>query len=232
MPEAQPQPSPAPAAQPAAPAAPAPTGLDKVYADYGIEADAQQFHPATQSSQPAAAPAPQPAPAAPHVPDPFSPEFAAYQASLSQGMTALSQAMHQTRGELTSLQRQASQERVEADIRRAVGAIAEKSGLDPEIAEVALEAKARRDPRFLAIWNNRAKNPKAFEAALDAVSGEFKERFSVKQDPQLLENQRAVATSRQSMATTQRTSDADEWSQMTAAERQRKVQTMLRHGGR
>lgn len=227
MAETTPQ-SPAPAATPAAPTEPAsqPSGLDKVYKDFNIEADAAEFKPqAPQQPQPQA-------PVAPKAPDPFSPDFPAYQQHLATGLTALNQALAQTKGELTSMQRQLVQERTEADIKQAVGKIVEKSGLDPDIAEVALQAKARQDPRFLKIWNNRTQNPTAYQAALEAVATEFQSKFTVKQDPQLVENQRAVQASRNAMATTQKTSDQDEWAKLSPSERQAKVQVLIRAGGR
>ena len=211
--------------QPTAPA-PAPAPLEKVYKDFNIEADAAEFKPQTQQTQQPAAPqAPQF-----KVPDPFDPNFGAYQAQLATGLTALNQALAQTKGELTQMQQKLAYERTEADIKSAVGTIVEKTSLDPTIAEVALEAKARQDPKFRAIWNNRSKNPQALSAALEAVSTEFQGKFTVKQDPQLVENQRAVQASRNQMATTQKQSDQDQWAGMTPAERQAKVQRIMKGG--
>src|SRR5256885_2253157 len=217
--------TPAPAATPAP--APQPSPLDKGYTDFKIEADAAEFKPQPQQPQ-------QPAPQAPQVkvPDPFDPNFGAYQAQLASGLSVLNQALTQTKSELTQMQRQLAHERTEADIKSAVGTIVEKSGLDPDIAEVALQAKARQDPRFLKIWNSRTQNPEALKAALQAVATEFQSKYTVKQDPQLVENQRAVQASRNQMATTQKQSDQDQWAGMTPAERQAKVQQMIRGGSR
>lgn len=226
-------PSPAPAATPAAPAAPATpepqsSPLEKVYTDFNIEAEAEKFQP--QSPTPAQPAAPAPAPF--KAPDPFDPNFGAYQAQLANGVSALHQSLQQTQQKLTQLDQQLNRRQVEADIKQAATTISEKAGIKPRIAEVAMEAKAREDPRFLQVWNNRHKNPKAFEAAINALSVEFAHEYAVKQDPQLAENQRAVAASRQTMATTQKTSDADEWAAMSPTERQAKVQQLLRQGGR
>jgi hypothetical protein len=128
------------------------------------------------------------------------------------------------------MQQKLAQERTEADIKQAVGTIVEKTGLKPTIAEVALQAKAREDPRFLKVWNNRRDNPEAFKRALEAVSEEFKAEYTVRQDPQLVENQRAIQASRNQMATTQKQSQQDQWASMTPAERQAKVQAMIRGG--
>lgn len=223
------QPAPAPAA-PAAPAAPQPTGLEKVYADFNIEDKAAEFQP---QSQPTPAPQ-QPAPQQPQfkVPDPFDPEFPAYQARVASVVQSLSQALSETQGKINSFERNLQVRQTEADIKQAVGIITEKAGIEPEIAEVALEAKARKDPRFLHIWNDRARNPKAFQAAIQAVAAEFQQKYTVRQDPQLVENQRAVAASRNQMATTAKDDPNAEWTSMTGPERQARVQAMIRAGGR
>lgn len=201
--------------------------LETVYKEYGIEEQAASFQPQ------APAPAPQPAPApAFKAPDPFDPGFQAYQSQLAHGVGALQQALTQTRGELTQLQASLQSQRTEADIKQAVGVLTDVAKIPPKIAEVAMEAKAREDKRFLQIWNNRQNNPKAFNAALKALGSELQEQFTVRQDPQLAENQRAVAASRNSMATTAKTSENDKWGEMTPAERQRAVQVLLRDGGR
>jgi hypothetical protein len=225
------QPSPAPAATPApsAPAAPEPQAspLEKVYTDFGVEAEAEKFQPQSPAPAQPAAPAP-----AFKAPDPFSPEFGVYQAQLQQGVSALHQSLQQTQQKLTALDQQLNRRQVEADIRQAAKTLSEKAGIDADVAEVAFEAQARKDPRLLQIWNNRAKNPRALEAALNALGTEFAQKYAVRQDPQLVENQRAVAASRQTMATTQKTSDADAWAEMSPQERQAKVQQLLRQGGR
>lgn len=228
------QPSPAPAATPAAPAAPAapeqPSGLEKVYTDFGIESEAASFQPQSPAPAQPAAPASTPAPF--KAPDPFSPEFGAYQAQLANGVSALHQSLQKTQERLTALDQQLHRRQVEADINSAAKTLAEKAGIDADVAAVAFEAQARKDPRLLQIWNNRSKNPKAFEAALTALGTEFAQKYAVRQDPQLVENQRAVAASRQTMATTQKTSDADAWAEMSPQERQAKIQQLLRQGGR
>src|SRR6267378_3857996 len=215
--------APAPQTQTPAPA-PQTSPLDKVYSDFKIEADAAEFKP-QQPQTPQQPQAPQV-----KVPDPFDPNFGAYQAQLASGLSVLNQALAQTKGELTNMQRQLAQERTEADIKQAVVTIVEKSGLDADIAEVALQAKARQDPRFLKIWNSRTQNPEALKAALNAVATEFQSKYTVKQDPQLVENQRAIQASRNAMATTQKQSDQDKWAGLSPAERQAKVQSMIRGG--
>lgn len=222
---AAPQAAPAAAAEPAAP-----SGLEKVYKDFNVEDTAATFQPQQPQSQPA--PAQQPAPQAPsiNVPDPFSADFPAYQARVAGQVQALTQAMNDVSGKLSAQERQFQTRQTEADIKQAVGVITEKAGIDPDIAEVALEAKARKDPRFLKIWNNRSQNPKAFQAAIAAVASEFQQKYTVRQDPQLVENQRAVAASRNQMATTTKEDANAEWAGMTAGERQAKVRMLINRG--
>lgn len=225
MAEVQTPGSPTPPAAPAAPEAETPQGLEKVYADFNIEEAAQEFKP--QSPQP---PAQQPSPP-PQKFDPFDPNFPANMERVSKAAAEAHGALQALQGKHTALERQLHQKAVEADIKSAVGIITEKAGIEPEIAEVALEAKARQDPRFLKIWNNRQQNPKAYQAALQAVAGEFQQKYTVRQDPQLVENQRAVKAAQQQMATTQqKSSQQDEWASMTPAERQAKVRLLITRG--
>jgi hypothetical protein len=213
---------------PPAPATPELSPSEQVYKEFNIEAEAQNFNqqspqPAKQTNQPN-----QPAPF--KVPDPFDPGFASYQAQMAQGVTSLNEALKATREELGTLRHSLHSERTEADVKKAVGVIAEESGLDPKFAEVAFQLRAKEDSRLLAIWNNRGKNPLALDKALKAVAAEFKQTYNVKQDPQLTENQRAAKASQQQMATTQKTSPQDQWATMSYAERAAE-RNRIRRGG-
>ncbi len=204
----------------------APNPLEKVYSDFKIEDTAASFQPAPQTQAQPVTQAP------PKAPDPFDPNFGQWQGAVSNQVTSLTQAVTQAAGKLNQIERQIVQRQVEADIKQAAGTIASAAGIDPEIAEVHLEVTARKDPKFKAVWENRGKNPKAFEAAIKAVSELAKEKYTVRQDPQLAENQRAMKVSQQQMATTTRESEQEKWASMTPADRQREIQRMLRAGGR
>jgi hypothetical protein len=117
----------------------------------------------------------------------------------------------QLRGSLQSLEQRlaryeehVAQERVRTEINKAVSTVNEKLKVDPLMAEVALEVMHREDPNFARIWDNRQKNPKALERALAVVADKLAPRFSMRQDPQLIENQRAMTTSQRTMASTHR----------------------------
>jgi hypothetical protein len=217
--------SPTPPAAPAAPAPAEPKGLEKVYSDFKIEETAQEFNP--QSPQPA----PQPQPQAPGPKfDPFDPNFAAHMQTVSKAAAEAHTALQQTEGRLNALERQLHVRAVEADIKQAVGTLTEGTGLKPKIAEVAMEAKAREDVRFRAIWMNRAKNPTAYQAALKAFKQELQDEYTVRQDPQLAENQRAIKASQQQMATTTKETPNSKWENMTYEERQRETDRIRRMG--
>jgi len=97
-------------------------------------------------------------------------------------------------------QRQAEAQKViDRDIKKAVDTITEKvEGLDPDMAELWLEKRARENEGFKNIWLNRATNEKAYTSALNAIANELNGKFDFKADPQLAENHRAAQSSLQS----------------------------------
>ncbi len=95
---------------------------------------------------------------------------------------------------------------VDADIKKAVEKITNSvEGIDPLMAELYIEKRATEHAGFKAAWDNRGKNPKAFDAALSAVAGELDGRFQ-RVDTQLAENHRAATQSTQSNSTQKSTS--------------------------
>jgi hypothetical protein len=200
--------------------------MEQVYKDFNIEETAAQFQPeqkpATQQTQ---------QPFVPKAPDPFDPGFQNFIQHTAQSVSALTQTLHATKGELTAMQQQIVRERTEVDISRAAEMIAKEADIDPEVAQVTMEVKARNDPRFLSIWNNRSKNPKAYNAALKALAQEASQKYAVRRDPQLVENQRAVKASQQQMATTTKESPNDKWAAMDPVTRQREIRKLITSGG-
>jgi hypothetical protein len=94
-----------------------------------------------------------------------------------------------------------------------------------------LDAKAREDGRFKALFENRSKNPAAWNNALKAVGREFAADLSVKVDPALVAANRARKLAQSQMATTDGPkSDTEEWESMSAAEQQAKMNRMLHDG--
>jgi hypothetical protein len=226
MSEAQPQATPEAPATPAAPATVSP--MEKVYKDFNIEETAQTFQP--QTPQAPAQPATPQQPQAPKF-DPFDPNFGNHLSEQAKQVSVLNQTVSSTLNEVNQLKASLQRERTEADIKSAAQVIAEKAGIKPRVAEVAMEVKAREDARFRQIWQNRHANPKAYNAALEALAQEAAQEFIVKQDPQLAENQRAVKISQQQMATTTKTSDQDELAKMNPGERQAFLRRKFASGG-
>jgi hypothetical protein len=186
----------------------APETLDDVFKSYNVEhqpAETQQYVPQPQQAKPAAPEY--------HIPDPaLDPDgFRKYEASKSAESHDLRQALQQVVGKLSSMETGAARAKEEADIAKAVGVMKEEvPGAEEEMLEVFLAHKARKDPRVLQVWNNRGKNPKAWDATLKAITNEASRKFEVRTDPQLAENQRAMKTSQQSMATAQRSPSTEE----------------------
>jgi hypothetical protein len=173
--------------------------LDQVYQTYPVESTASEFNPQRQQQQP-----PQQQPTVTlgaDIPDPVL-DQAGFKAHLAKQDLSLRQALTQS----TQLAQQmwvAEQRREEeAAIKNAVQTVKEKIGdIDDDFVEVALGQKARKDPKFNAIYQNRGKNPQAWKAALTAVANEFKGKYQFRQDSQLTENVRAARQSTQTSLT-------------------------------
>jgi hypothetical protein len=129
--------------------------------------------------------------------------FKAFMARQAAGTTELEKAVKSIAGFLTEQQRQAAANATRADIEKAVGAINEVvKHPKPKVIEAALDGMVREDPRLKAIWNNRGKNPGAWNNALKIVTKSIAEDFSVKVDPNLVAAQRARKDAQRQMATT------------------------------
>lgn len=185
--------------------------LDEVYKEYGIEDQAAQFQQARQQPQ-QTQPRQETAPVS--IPDPtLDPQgYRQYETQRLQDSQSLRQTLTQVAGQLTQMQVQAAQAREEADIRKAVSVLKEKvQGVDDDMLEIALGHKARKDPKFMSLWQQRQQKPEAWNKALQAVAGELGSKFSVRQDPQLTENTRAMKAAAQAASSTRNGKSEDEW---------------------
>lgn len=191
--------------QQSAPEAPQETTLEDVYKTFNVEDTAQEFSAKPQQ--------PQQQPAQPvqegniPIPDPtLDPSgYKAWETQRYRDQQALRQALTQVAGKLNQFEQAAQQRAEEADIKRAVEQVNQHLGeskLDPDVVEISLGAEARRDPRFLALWNNRQKNPKAFNEGVKAFANKLGKKFSMRVDPQIAENQRALKEATSTKATT------------------------------
>lgn len=153
-------------------------------------------------------------------PDPISdPEaFNQYAKSQADSLNTLSQTVKSLTDKIQSYEQQTVQQKIDADVERAVSHVNEKLGVDPMLAEIALEKMYRTDTNFKKIWDNRDKNPGAFNKALDVIADKLTPIFSVKQDPQLTENQLAAKKSQQTMANAPPQEKHAEWDNLSEAE--------------
>ena len=169
----------------------APQSLDQVYKQFNVEAEAQSFQPQVQTQQQQAQPKTEVA-----VPDPVldAEGFKKWSGNQSQ---FLQEALTSLKGELTAIRVERLKAREEADIKSAVQRFRSVTGedIDEDMAEVALGQKARKDPKFLTVYQNRHKNPAAWSAAVAAYANEFKGKTQFKIDPNIAENQRAAKQS-------------------------------------
>lgn len=168
--------------------------LDDVIAEYNVQPAAAPaaMQPATVSNEPA-----------PLSVDPLdSNQFNNYVNQVNSGQSVLNTQLKEVRSELTELRQERAQLQIEADITQAVGAINEGLDLDPKLVRVHLELTAQEKPGFREIFERRNENPAAYNKALAAVSKEMGNTYSVKQDPELTANQKAIQQSQQSRAST------------------------------
>ena len=206
------------------PSTEAETTLDDVYKAYNVEETAQEF-----SAKPQHQPQQVQQPAQPvqegniPIPDPtLDPAgYKQWETQRYRDQQALRQALQGIAGELNKERAARAQAQEEADIKRAVEQVNQHLGeskLDPDVVEISLGAEARRDPRFLSLWNNRQKNPKAFEAGVKAFAGKLAKKWSMRTDPQLAENQRALKDATSTKATTAPAdSETDQIGKLTGA---------------
>jgi len=94
-------------------------------------------------------------------------------------------------------------EKVNGEINSAVERINEKVGGDAEMAELYLEKQYKSNPDLKKVWDNRASNPDALNAALDLLGKEWAAKNQNIIDPQVAENQRALLDSQKSGGTVQ-----------------------------
>lgn len=170
--------------------------LDDVISEFNIEPSPQTMAPTepkpVEYTQPQFNPV-----------DPLdSDQWNHYQQQQSQHQAALQGQLQEVSSKLEQYEQERINQRVQTDIKAAVETISKQvEEGDPMMIELYLEKEAREKPGFKSIWHNREANPKALDKALKAISNDLKGKFSVKADPQLTENQRAIQQSQQSSST-------------------------------
>ena len=169
----------------------APQTLDDVISEFNVQAqpaqqdvqnNVQEFKPAQSQ----------------HI-DPYDEgSLNQWAAETANNQNALQQEVQNLRADADARSKADAQKIIDADIQSAVGKITESvDGIDPLMAELYLNKRAEEHDGFRAAWDNRGKDPKAFDAALRAISGELEGKFQ-RVDTQIAENHRAAQQSIQS----------------------------------
>jgi len=176
--------------------------LDDVYKEFNVEETAKQFQPQPPVQQPQYQPEQQPT----AVPDPvLDPDgYKRWVHSQQSDVSNIKQSLKQLTDTFGAVIARDMKAREEADISAAVQTIKEAGfEQDKDFIEVALGTKARQDPRFMQLYQNRNQNPQAWKKALGAYANELKGKYSFRADPQIAENVRAAKSS--TSATSNRT---------------------------
>lgn len=181
--------------------------LDDVYKTYKVEEMAQEFKATPKQEVRNEQRSEQREEPTINVPDPVLDQagYKTFMERTFKDSLNTKQALHKLESQLKERDRAAIQEREEADIRKAVSKVNEHLGeskLPDDFVEVALGVEAKRDPRFFTLWNNRTTKPEAFNAAVKAFAGKLGKTYSLRADPQIAENQRALREATSTKATT------------------------------
>lgn len=175
--------------------------LEDIYATVAKEPEpSPQAHPAPAPSQPAATPQPTTV----QVPDPYDADgmksFLANQAKATQTLHA---GLMQVAQYLNQAQVREATAALKSDIDSAVSKVNEVvKHPKPKVIEAMLEAEARENPTFKALWEKRGANPAAFSKALGVVAKRFAQDLEVRVDPALARAQEARRIAQGASATT------------------------------
>lgn len=163
-----------------------PDSIESIYND--AKNTFQTQSPTTQTSQQQFTP----------TPDPVS-EPENFQTVLDQNTAALSKQLSDVTNQLSEIKTTELVKEAKEAVSQAVESVNKVVEGDPDIVEGVLTARYNKDEKFKAIWDNRSNNPAALEKALNVIASEYKEKMSIKQDPQLTENQRAINESNKNL---------------------------------
>jgi len=104
-------------------------------------------------------------------------------------------------------------------LENAVKSIKDNVPVSDLFIEGALHAKYVRDLNFRKIFDNRDQNPGAYKKALTIVADEIKKEASVKYDPQVAEDQKALNQLQRNARSGKTVEDKDEkWKNMSASD--------------
>ena len=191
--------------------------LEDVYKSVDLSEPKQEQVQQQIQQQPPQQQQPRQEPATINVPDPYDTEaFKRYMAEMKAGQSTLQQGLQAVGSFLTNMQQREARAKMETDIAKAVEVVNEVVGHPkPKVIEAMIDAKAREDSRFKALWEKREQNPSAWNSALKAVAKEFQADVSVQVDPKLVQAQQARKLAQKQMATTAKESPDDSWDGQT-----------------
>jgi hypothetical protein len=138
------------------------------------------------------------------IPDPYDTEaHKAFQARQQSELQAVTQTVASMANSLTAFHRERAEAALRQDIDKAVEQVNDKvNHPNPHVVEAMLDAEYRANPKFKALFDNRAKNPVAWNNALGVMAGRLQKDLSVKVDPSLVAAQRARTEGQRQLATT------------------------------
>lgn len=200
--------------------APAPS-LDEIAKEFSVDEQVSQFqaHP-QQANQDIEQ----------YIPDPISDpdQYNRYIRQQNSTIDNVNKTVKALSEKLSAHENRMIQQQVEADLNRAVATVNKKLGVEAEMAEIALRMEYEKNPSFQKIWDNRSKNPQAFDKALNAVADKYANKFAVKQDAQLTENQLAAKKSLQTMNKSPSPDQNSKWENLGQGEFEREWERMKR----
>lgn len=194
--------------------------LDDISQEFSVEEQVSNFQASPEQAQPSPT----------WLPDPISdPDaYTEYSRAQAESLNKLNQTVQGLTSKVQTYEQQLAAQKLSADVESAVATVNEKLGVDPKLAEIALEHQYRDDPAFKRIWDNRAQNPAAFKKALGVVANKLSDTFAVKQDHQLTQNQLAAKQSLKTMAKTSQPNANSEWEGLSSSEFEQKWNEMRR----
>jgi len=119
----------------------------------------------------------------------------------------------------------------EADIGKAVEQIQDSVPVlkgKNTIVKGILGAMATEKPAITKVWENRHRNPEAWNKTLAAITKQVAKDFEFTSDPNLTENVRAAKASRDQMSTTTRRGPNDEWEGLNESDFNRRWDQLVR----
>jgi len=181
----------------------APT-IESIAAEYNLVQESPTPQPVLQSTEVEAGPRPDP------VTDPDG--FGRWLDQQTQQNAVMRKSLNQTLGELNAQKAREASAREEQELNALVDTV--HKGLDEGVSKnhvkYALADRYNSNKAFKAILDNRNASPEAVTKAINAILPELRREFSIKADPQIAENQRAMSDSTSGSVPRNTTDDRDQ----------------------